>query len=103
MTGYFAVEAVSPDAYSIGRGRSWLQFRRRGSRRDQALCATFIAPSLVAEIAPLIYFWDAHLPVWQISVMMAVSWVVGWWATCIIALPRLSTSRRLFLILHRHV
>jgi hypothetical protein len=32
MTGYFAAEAVSPDAYS--RGSSWFQFRRRASWRD---------------------------------------------------------------------
>ena len=90
MTGYFAAEAVLPDAYS--RGSRWFQFRRRAGWRDQTLLAAFIAPSLVAEIAPLIYFWDAHLPVWQISVMMASSWAVGWWATWIIAIPWLSTS-----------
>jgi hypothetical protein len=92
MTGYFAAEAVSPDAYS--RGSSWFQFRRRASWRDQTFFAAFIAPSLVAEIAPLIYFWDAHLPVWQISVVMAASWAVGWWATWIIAMPWLSTRLR---------
>jgi hypothetical protein len=40
-----------------------------------------LAPSLAAEIAPLLMLWRSHLPVWQMSAIMAASWVFAWWLT----------------------
>jgi hypothetical protein len=46
-----------------------------------------IAPSLIAEMTPLVLCWNAHIPVWQMSVIMAAAWAVVWWGTHIVASP----------------
>jgi hypothetical protein len=61
--------------------------RRRTGRRVAFLDAAFMLPSLIAEIAPLVLFWNAHLPVWQMSAMMGAAWATTWWLSCIIAGP----------------
>jgi hypothetical protein len=40
-----------------------------------------LAPSLIAEIAPLALFWHSHLPVWEMSGLMAASFAFMWWMT----------------------
>jgi hypothetical protein len=89
MTGYFIAEDVSSNEYLKSRWRSRVQIRRQArlTRRDRALFAAFMAPSLVAEVAPLVLFWNDHIPIWQMPVMMAAAWAVGWWVTWIIAMP----------------
>jgi hypothetical protein len=91
MTGYATAESISADGYLKAAERSWWDTRPRRRRGaswcDRARYAAFITPSLLAEIAPLFLFWNDHLPVWQMSVMMAAAWAVGWWATWIIAMP----------------
>jgi hypothetical protein len=61
------------------RGDSW-----QAGKQDVVALA-LMAPSLVAEIAPLILLWDSHLPVWQMSVVMAGSWAFTWRLTEAIA------------------
>jgi hypothetical protein len=58
--------------------------KRRLSKSDLAIMAILI-PSLVAEVAPLFFLWDSHLPVWQMSGLMALSWAFTWWLTGIVA------------------
>jgi len=97
MTCYGAADDVSADGFLEAAERgSWETEprRRRGSSwRDRAIFVAFIAPGLFAEVAPLILFWNVHLPISQMSVMMVGAWGVAWWLTWIIALP-LSTRRR---------
>jgi hypothetical protein len=47
--------------------------KRRRCRTDLTTMAVLI-PSLVAEVAPLFFLRDSHLPVWQMSGLMALSW-----------------------------
>jgi hypothetical protein len=97
MTGFGAADGVSPDGFLGVAERGWWETgprRRRGTGwRDRAIFAAFMAPSLIAEVAPLVLFWNDHLPIWEMSVMMAAAWAVGWWATWIIAMP-LGTRRK---------
>jgi hypothetical protein len=90
VTGYVTAEGVPADEYLRAAERGWWDTRPRrrskASWRDRALFAAFIAPSLIAEIAPLVLFWNDHLPIWQMSMMMAAAWAVGWWVTWIIAM-----------------
>jgi hypothetical protein len=58
--------------------------KRRLCQTDLTTMAILI-PSLVAEVAPLFCLWDSHLPVWQISGLMALSWAFTWWLTGIAA------------------
>lgn len=93
-TSYFSAPDVPPNEYIKKRWRSRFQIRRQVTTRDRMIFAAFMAPSIVAEVTPLVLFWDAHLPIWQMSVMMAVAWACGWWATWIIAMRRSSTRPR---------
>jgi hypothetical protein len=49
----------------------------------ELLGAAFTLPSLVAEVTPLVLFWNDHLPVWQMSSMMFGAWALVWWLTWI--------------------
>jgi hypothetical protein len=88
-TGYVIAGGVSADEYLPAAERSWFHTRSRPrvSRRDRLLWAAFMAPSLAAEIAPLVLFWNDHLPIWQMPVMMIGAWAMAWWVTWIIAVP----------------
>jgi hypothetical protein len=48
---------------------------------DEAAQLALLAPSLIAEVAPLVLFWRSHLPVWQMSAIMAASFAFTWWLT----------------------
>jgi hypothetical protein len=48
---------------------------------DEGAQLALLAPSLVAEVVPLVLFWHSHLPVWQMSGIMAVSFAFTWWLT----------------------
>jgi hypothetical protein len=70
--------------------RSWTPARRRkpflsvGFKTevtDEAAQLALLAPSLIAEVAPLVLFWHSHLPVWQMSGIMAASFAFTWWMT----------------------
>jgi hypothetical protein len=54
-----------------------------------------LVPSLIAEVVPLVLFWHSHRPVWQISIMMAAAWAIGWWLARIIATLLLQASRQI--------
>ena len=85
MTVCMIADGVSADGSLQIAERSW--WRTKASWRDLLLFAAFIAPSLFAEIAPLVLLWNAHLPIWQVPVMMAAAWAASWWVTCVIAMP----------------
>jgi hypothetical protein len=51
---------------------------------NEAAELALLAPSLIAEVAPLALFWHSHLPVWQMSLMMFGAWAVVWWGTQIV-------------------
>jgi hypothetical protein len=70
--------------------RSWTPARRRKpflsvsfkmEVTDEAAQLALLAPSLIAEVAPLVLFWHSHLPVWQMSGLMAASFAFTWWMT----------------------
>jgi hypothetical protein len=52
----------------------------------EALSLVVLLPSLIAEMTPLVLYWNAHIPVWQMSLMMFGAWAVVWWGTRIIAM-----------------
>jgi hypothetical protein len=51
----------------------------------EALSFAVLLPSLIAETTPLLLYWNAHLPVWQMSLMMFGAWTAAWWGTQILA------------------
>jgi hypothetical protein len=42
--------------------------------RDGVSGLALLVPSLIAEVAPLVLFWHSHLPVWQMSGVIAATW-----------------------------
>jgi hypothetical protein len=81
----FTADTVSPSKRTNGARWRWFQPNRRGKAsingRDRLLWAALLLPSLLAEIAPLIVFWNDHLPIWEMPVMMAAIWAATWWVT----------------------
>jgi hypothetical protein len=62
------------------RKASWsVSFKAEVS--DEIAQLALLAPSLIAEIAPLVLFWHSHLPVWQMSGIMTASFAFTWWLT----------------------
>jgi hypothetical protein len=70
--------------------RSWQVERRRkpfcsisfkAEVTDEVAQLALFAPSLIAEVAPLVLFSHSHLPVWQMSGIMAASFAFTWWLT----------------------
>ena len=54
--------------------------------RRQAVIIGILFLSLVGEVLPLVLFWDSHLPVWQMSLMMFAAWVAAWWTLWIVVM-----------------
>jgi len=70
--------------------RSWMPARNRkpslsisfkAEASKEAAELALIAPSLIAEMTPLVLFWNDHLPVWEMSGIMAASFAFMWWMT----------------------
>jgi hypothetical protein len=79
-------------------GTSWFPAieGRRGWRAEflaEFLRAALTLPSLVAEVTPLVLFWNRHLPVWQMSSMMFGAWALVWWLTWILTVPLWKRNR----------
>jgi hypothetical protein len=89
-TAYLSDE-FAPFLEQIGNfWRNWTPTRRRkpwwsvtfkAEVSDQVAQLALLAPSLIAEVAPLILFWHSHLPVWQMSGIMAAFFAFTWWLT----------------------
>jgi hypothetical protein len=76
--------------------RHWSSARSIARRRNQyaeLLGAAFVLPSLIAEVMPLVLFWNDHLPVWQMSAMMFGAWASAWWLMWITAMAVWKRSR----------
>jgi hypothetical protein len=54
--------------------------------RRQAVIIGILFLSLVGEVLPLVLFWDSHLPVWQMSLMMFGAWVAAWWTLWVVVM-----------------
>jgi hypothetical protein len=83
---YFADEPATIRQQIGGLSRNWLVSRRLQvcvNRQvvNEAFELAILAPSLIAETAPLWLFWHSHLLVWQMLAIMAASWVFTWWLT----------------------
>jgi hypothetical protein len=48
---------------------------------NEASELALLSPSLIAEAAPLGVFWHSHLPVWQMSGILAAFFAFTWWLT----------------------
>jgi hypothetical protein len=82
-----------PAAFGEQIGTLWRRWRVELGRKlfccisvkadvlDQVGQLALLAPSLIAEIAPLVLFWKSHLPVWLMSGFMAASFAIMWWLT----------------------
>jgi hypothetical protein len=87
-TSFFTADQA--DEYLGGTG--WfpaIEGRRkwRAEFLAEFLGAALTLPSLVAEVTPLVLFWNGHLPVWQMSSMMFGAWALVWWLTWIFTVP----------------
>jgi hypothetical protein len=83
---YFADEPATIRQQIAGLSWNWilsrlLQVRVNRQVVSEAFELAILAPSLIAEAAPLWLFWHSHLLVWQMSAIMAASWVFTWWLT----------------------
>jgi hypothetical protein len=57
----------------------------------EALSFAVLLPSHIAEMTPLVLYWNDHIPVWQMSLMMFGAWAVVWWGTqIVVSLLRIS-------------
>jgi hypothetical protein len=91
LAAYFSDEPVAIREQMENFWRRWQPSSRpwRFTHADEKhhLCQTdlttkaILIPSLAAEVAPLFLLWDSHLPVWQMSGLMALSWAFTWWLT----------------------
>jgi hypothetical protein len=83
---YFADEPATIRQQIGGLSWNWimsrlLQVRVNRQVVSEAFELAILAPSPIAEAAPLWLFWHSHLLVWQMSAIMAASWVFTWWLT----------------------
>jgi hypothetical protein len=83
---YFADKPATIRQQIGGLSWNWimsrlLQVRVNRQVVSEAFELAILAPSLLAEAAPLWLFWHSHLLVWQMSAIMAASWVFTWWLT----------------------
>jgi hypothetical protein len=89
-TSFFTADQA--DEYLGGTG--WFPaIEGRRNWRAEFLGAALTLPSLVAEVTPLVLFWNGHLPVWQMSSMMFGAWALIWWLTWSLAVPLWKRSR----------
>jgi hypothetical protein len=49
--------------------------------KNEVAGLALLAPSLIAEVAPITLFWHSHLPVWEMLGLMAGSFAFTWWMT----------------------
>ena len=94
---YFADEPATIRQQIGGLSWNWimsrlLQVRVNRQVVSEAFELAILAPSLIAEAAPLWLFWHSHLLVWQMLALMAASWVFTWWLTWIVI--SIARSRR---------
>lgn len=89
-TAYFPYEQKNLPAYWNKRRKS-ISSRIATRWLREALSIGILLLSLVSEVMPLVLFWNNHLPVWQMSLIMFGAWVAAWWMMWIIAMALLST------------
>jgi hypothetical protein len=91
---YFSDEpaAFSGQIWSLWHGLRPLRGRKplwsvrfKAEVSDEVAQLALLGPSLIAEVAPLVLFWHSHLPVWQMSGIMAASFALTWWLTWTVA------------------
>jgi hypothetical protein len=63
------------------RRKPWWSVSFKAEVSGEVAQLALLAPSLIAEVAPLVLFWHSHLAVWQMSGIMAASFAFTWWLT----------------------
>jgi hypothetical protein len=66
---------------SVRRRKAWWSVSFKAELSDEVAQMALLAPSLIAEVAPLVLFWHSHLPVWEMSGIMAAAFAFTWWLT----------------------